>query len=127
MRSHRFIPLVALALIISLTGPYAVKAGPPPSPSVTGAAMLKGTVRLQGAVAKPKPISMAADPSCAKLHPSPALNEEVVTDAKGDLENVVVFISEGLGDRKFEPPTQPAVMEQKGCVYQPHVLAMRAD
>jgi plastocyanin len=127
MKIHRFIPLVALALIIGLTGPYAVKAGPPPSPSVTGAAVLKGTVRLQGAVAKPKPISMAADPNCAKLHSSPAFNEEVVSDAKSDLENVVIFVSEGLGDRKFDPPTQPAVMEQKGCVYQPHVLAMQAD
>lgn len=128
MRINRFISLFALSLIICWTTPSAVKAGgPPPSPGITGAAMLKGTVRFEGAVAKPKTISMAADPSCAKQHSSPVLNEEVVTDAKGDLENVVVFISEGLGDRKFEAPTQPAVMEQKGCVYQPHVLAMRAD
>jgi len=70
---------------------------------------------------------MAADPSCAKQHSTPALNEEVVADAKGALQNVVVFVADGLGDRTFDPPTQPAVIEQKGCVYQPHVLALQAN
>ena len=50
-----------------------------------------------------------------------------MADAKGELQNVIVFVAEGLGDRSFDPPTAPAVIEQKGCMYQPHVLAMRAN
>jgi plastocyanin len=88
---------------------------------------LKGTVKFQGAMPAARPINMAADPSCAKQHASPAMSQEIVADAKGDLQNVVVFVSEGLGDRTFEPPSQPATIEQKGCMYTPHVLAVRAN
>lgn len=70
---------------------------------------------------------MAADPSCAKQHAAPALMQEVETNKKGDLQDVIVFISDGLGDRTFDPPSQPVVIEQKGCLYEPHVLAMQAN
>lgn len=50
-----------------------------------------------------------------------------MTDSKGDLENVIVFVAEGLGNRTFDPPSQPIVINQKGCMYEPHVLAMRAN
>jgi plastocyanin len=43
------------------------------------------------------------------------------------LQNVIVFVADGLGDRTFDPPSQPAVIQQKGCMYQPHVLAVRAN
>jgi plastocyanin len=32
-----------------------------------------------------------------------------------------------LGDRTFDPPSQPEVIQQKGCMYQPHVVAVRAN
>lgn len=92
-----------------------------------GTVSLKGTVKFQGSVPASKPINMSADPSCAKQHSSPAMSQEIVTDAKGDLQNVVVFVSEGLDNRTFDPPSQPAVIEQKGCMYAPHVLAVRAN
>jgi hypothetical protein len=103
-----------------------VKAGGPP-PTASTTANLKGVVKFEGAVPKPRMISMAADPSCAKQHPSPVFAQEVVTDPKGDLQDVVVFVAAGLGDRTFDAPPQPAVVEQKGCMYLPHVLAVRAN
>jgi len=39
---------------------------------------------------------MSSDPSCAKTHPGPAVNEEFVTGSGGALGNVIVFVSEGL-------------------------------
>jgi len=78
-------------------------------------------------VPKGKPVSMAADPSCAKLHTAPVLSQEIVADASGGLQNAIVVISAGLGDRAYTPPSKPAVIEQKGCMYQPHVAAMQAD
>ena len=101
--------------------------GAPPNNGVAGAANLKGTVRFEGVVPKPKLISMAADPSCARQHSSPVFAQEVMTDSNGDLQNVIVFVAEGLGERTFDPPTQPVVVEQKGCMYMPHVLAVRAN
>jgi plastocyanin len=84
-------------------------------------------VRFQGKAPAPKPINMAADPSCAKVHPSPVMSQEVMVDGQGGLQNVIVFVSDGLGDRTFDPPSAPAVVDQKGCVYEPHVLAVRAN
>jgi plastocyanin len=103
-------------------------AGPASSmPSGSSTSSVKGVVKLDGIAPKSKPISMAADPSCAKLHSTGVSSQEVVADGNGGLQNVIVFIADGLGDRTFEPPSQPVVIEQKGCVYQPHVIAMRAN
>ena len=125
MKAINLISIFALALTISVSTSHTVKAGGP-SPTTTTAS-LKGTVRFEGKLPQPKPISMAADPSCARQHLSPMFAQQVMTDSKGDLQDVVVFVAEGLGDRTFEVPTLPAVVEQKGCMYLPHVLAVRAN
>jgi plastocyanin len=70
---------------------------------------------------------MAADPSCAKLHPTPVLQQDVITDGEGGLQNVAVFIADGLSAQAMEPPSQSVEIEQKGCAYQPHVVAMQAN
>ena len=127
MELKKLISIFSLTLIIGICASSAVKAGPPPNTGTAGAATLKGMVRVEGNIPKPKPISMAADPSCAKQHPGAVFSQEVVADAKGELQNVVVFVAEGLGDRSFDPPTGAAVIAQKGCLYEPHVLAMRAN
>jgi plastocyanin len=95
-------------------------------PTTTGATV-KGIVRFEGKSPAPKLLSMGMDPVCARQHPSPVTAQEVLVDTKGDLQNVVVFVADGLADRTFETPAQPVVVEQKGCLYQPHVLAMRAN
>jgi plastocyanin len=125
MDSKKLASILALMLAVCISTPHAVRAG---SPSPTSpAATVRGNVRFEGKIPVAKAISMAADPECAKQHSTPVMAQEVLTDAKGDLQNVIVFVSEGLGDRTFDAPTQPVVVEQKGCLYQPHVLAVRAN
>jgi hypothetical protein len=126
MTMKKFVSIFALILSTCLTTLQVVKAAGP-APITSGTASLKGVVKFEGTAPKAKLVSMSADSSCAKQHPSPVFAQEVVADAKGDLQNVVVFIAEGLGDRKFDPPTQPVVVEQKGCMYLPHVLAVQAN
>jgi len=115
----------ALAAGLCLVAWNGARAGGPATPT-TGSSV-HGVVHFDGKVPAPKMISMASDPACAKLHPSPVMTQEVVADSKGDLQNVIVFISEGLGDRTFDPPTQGVTVQQKGCMYEPHVLAVRAN
>ncbi len=126
MNAKKLVSVLTLSMGLSVTHPHVARAGGPPPPNTTGAAV-RGVVHFEGKVPAAKAISMAVDPVCAKQHPSPILAQEVMTDAKGDLANVVVFVSEGLGDRTFDPPAQPAVVEQKGCMYEPHVMAVRAN
>ena len=125
-RTNLFL-LIALALTIFLSSRRVVQAGSPSSPTTGNGAVIKGVVKFEGTLPKAKPISMAADQSCAKLHSGPVVDQEVATDSKGGLQNVIVFVAEGLGNQTFDPPTQAAVISQKGCEYEPHVLAVQAN
>ena len=91
-----------------------------------GTAIVKGIAKFEGALSAPTHINMNADPSCAKLHPGGVVSEDVLAAPDGGLQNVVVFVSEGLGDRTSDPPSQRVTMEQKGCIYAPHVVSVRA-
>ena len=90
-------------------------------------ATFTGTVKLEGPAPKRAPISMAKEPTCASSHKSPALTEDVVVGPDGALQNVVVYISEGLPDTSFEPPSEPVVLNQNGCSYSPHVVALQTN
>lgn len=86
---------------------------------------ITGTVKLEGAAPKGKKINMAAEPICAAAHTTPPTSEEVVAGSGGSLEYVVVYVKEGVGDRTFETPKTPVTMDQKGCMYSPHVVALQ--
>jgi hypothetical protein len=121
MKGNSLVAVTAFALAIVGATPSSMPA------SGIDSAVVKGTVKLEGALPTPAHINMASDPVCARQHSTAVSAEEIVADKNGDLQNVVVFVSEGLGDRTFDVPAQPAVIEQKGCVYQPHVLAFRVN
>jgi plastocyanin len=44
----------------------------------------------------------------------------------GDLANVFVYVKDGLDNYSFEPPKEPAKIDQQGCRYHPHVLGVMA-
>jgi len=68
-------------------------------------------------------IQMSADPYCQAQHASaPATDEEVVVGPGGELANVIVFIKNAP---PAPPPATPAVLDQKGCQYHPHVQAVQ--
>jgi plastocyanin len=125
MRKHwlHLILLAALAACLAAGGaPGAGSAAPLPP-----AATVKGTVKFQGTVPKPTHVDMSADPKCAQAHPGGATTQDIEADSKGDLQNVIVYVSQGLGDAKFDPPKEAAEIDQKGCMYQPHVVTLRAN
>ena len=120
-------PIILFALIVICTWPQpAIHAGSP-TPDTASTATVTGVVKFEGKTPAPKAISMAADPRCAKQHHAPVFSQDLVTDTKGDVQYAVVFVADGLGDRTFDQPAQPVVIDQKGCMYEPHVVAMQAN
>ena len=88
--------------------------------SIAFSGTLTGTVNFEGKTKKRKPIPMDSDPVCGSSHKdSKALSESFVVDKDKNLKNVVVW----LDNVKYsgDVTKTPAVIDQVGCVYTPHV------
>src|SRR5687767_10565397 len=87
-------------------------------------AQVTGKVTLEGTAPEMAPLDMSAVAECAAQHPDPVMEQTVVVGENAELANVVVSISaddhpEVIG----EAPADPAVIDQQGCMYNPHVLS----
>lgn len=91
--------------------------------SAAGEGKITGTVKLDGPAPHMKGIDMSKDPYCVKANANntPKM-ENVVVGGSGGLQNVVLYISEGLSSPTESTTVQ--VFDQKNCQYTPHVLAM---
>ena len=89
------------------------------------ASSITGTVTFTGKAPTLKPLAMDADPACAKKHTAPVANEMLVLGNASTMGNVMVWVSKGLPAGKTWPaPKTPAVLDQNGCQYKPHVMAL---
>ncbi|MGA8538389.1 MAG: carboxypeptidase regulatory-like domain-containing protein [Terriglobales bacterium] len=124
MKHERNRGLAAILATLVLFGIAALMIGP--RASAAGEGKITGTVKLDGTAPHMRGIDMSKDPYCVKAHANdPAHSQNVVVGSGGGLENVVLYISEGLsGSELSMKPTQVPVFDQKGCMYTPHVLAM---
>lgn len=86
--------------------------------------VVRGRVRFVGVAPKPQVMSMAANAHCSAHHRGHVMDESVVVNDDGTLRNVVVWVSGGLEGKTFAPPKEPAVLDQQGCVYTPHVVTV---
>jgi plastocyanin len=125
---------VALAAGIMSCGGGSQPAETPAAPAAsTGGGMpvdaatagsVSGMVMFDGTPPKMRPINMAAEPTCAKVHTTPAMTEDVVVGSGGALENVVVYLKGDFTKYSFPPVSTPVELDQKGCEYTPHVVAL---
>ena len=83
---------------------------------------VSGTVSFEGEAPKARKLRLDADAVCAGSHDGPVYSEEVVVN-DGKLANVFVYLKGVTGD--FAAPSEPAVLDQKGCVYQPHIVGVQ--
>ena len=128
LRFSAAIGLLALGLACSGEKQAAPPSAPPPGalrvdPAKTGT--IAGRVVFEGTPPENRPLPLSADPFCQREHPNGATFETYVVD-KGGLENVFVYVKDGLGNYYFDPPAGPAKLDQKGCIYHPHVIGVRA-
>lgn len=131
MKSKLFLTFIAsLAILMVGSGRLLGASGASSGaghPDGGSAATVVGKVKFTGTLPAATKLSMNADPSCAKLHPAPASSQDFMAGSDNTLGNVIVFISDGLGNRTFDTPTEAVTFEQKGCMYEPHVVALRAN
>jgi plastocyanin len=85
---------------------------------------ITGTVTLDGAALAPREIMLGGSPACAKLHSSPLIYPEVVTGNHGALADVIVYVKSGVENYRFAAPATPARIDQRGCMYEPHVQGL---
>lgn len=93
---------------------------------------ITGTINLNGPPPPATAIPTSADAYCAQK--SPDLKSETVVSKDGKLQNVIVYIKDGtladgkkLADYSFSTPSTEVTLDQNGCHYVPHVLAMQTN
>ena len=92
--------------------------------SFIDAGTLKGHVKYDGKAPKKKRLRMDADPVCGSSHSGPVYGENFKMAEDGSMEDALIWLknvsySDGA-------PAVPVVLDQKGCIYTPHVFGMVA-
>jgi plastocyanin len=116
--------VAGMAAALMLTATAVLTHGP--KVNAAGDFTVTGTIKLDGTPPHQKPIDMSKEPSCAAQHASkPVTTESVMVGPNGGLANVVLYISDGLSaSAASQVPSTPAEIDQKGCQYIPHVVAL---
>ena len=107
---------------------------PTPAPAATakavtaaapaaGATTLSGKVTYEGAVPAPEKVKTSADPKCQAMHPQ-GLDKKVVDVNNGGLANVFVWLKSGVTG-SYPAPATDVNLDQKGCEYHPHIIAVQ--
>ncbi len=136
VRLHRLIlPAVAALAIAACGGSDQSKSSNAISPAAAPdakkvdeatAGSISGKVVVEGALPQNAPIQMSSDPACEAASKGVPAAQETYVASDGGLQNVFVYIKDGLGNKYlFDTPTDPVKLEQKGCHYVPHVLGVR--
>jgi len=104
----------------------AIAVGVGTSVQVATAGDISGTITLKGTPPPEKAITpLKDDPNCGKLHTDTPTTHHYVVGSKGELANVFVTIKgPGIGG-KSGADAPPVSLDQKGCEYVPHILAMQ--
>jgi len=96
---------------------------PESAPSAANAGAIIGAVSFKGQPPARVPIDMSMDPACS-LTAGTNLSEQYVVN-NGKLANVFVYIKSGAAPSAAPPDARPVVLDQKGCRYAPHVIAVQ--
>jgi plastocyanin len=121
MRIRTWALLACLALVACGGGGSETRTARPATPidpATTGTVQVD--VRYSGIPPTMQELRMSSFPECAAQHQGPVLAGDMLVK-DGMVENAFVYIKDGLGDRGFAVPTEPVIIDQKGCLYVPHV------
>ena len=92
-------------------------------PGDRGHARRQGPVRRTGAGKRADQDVRGSDLRSARTRTAPTFDTFAVQD--GGLDNVFVYVKDGLGNYYFDTPTEPVTLDQTACHYEPHVFGIR--
>lgn len=135
--------VTAVSLVISMAGCAAKEEpAPPQTPAHTASAetgvaafsadpsqagQLTGVVRYAGSQTVQPTLPVRGNPECSIYHEGgEAPNEELLVSS-GMLQNAFVYVKTGLEDKRFAPPAQAVEIDNKNCLYSPHVTGAMVD
>ena len=121
--------LILGALSAACGGAQSEAPAAPPAPMVSPvdaatAGNIAGRITFDGVAPKPAAIPTNSDPNCAS-QAATVPDQSVLVGGNGGLQNVFVYVKDGLGDLRFPVPSTPVLLDQKGCLYVPHVLGIQ--
>lgn len=88
------------------------------------AAKIAGRVLIEGDVPRNPTIQMNSDPVCARAHPDGTSADTIVAE-DGGLNNVFIYVKDGLSGYQFETPSRAVLLDQQGCRYRPRVFGIQ--
>jgi plastocyanin len=84
---------------------------------------IRGTIHFSGAAPKPLKIDMSMDPACGLSKMDNMAEQYTVSGNK--LANVLIYIKSGIAPTTAAPDAPHVILDQKGCRYTPHVIAVQ--
>jgi plastocyanin len=88
-----------------------------------GSGAISGKISFAGTPPAADKIKVSADPYCQKEHKD-GLTRETVAVKDGGLKDVLVYVKSGVSGT-YPAPTEAVELDQKGCMYSPHVVALQ--
>jgi plastocyanin len=130
---HQFARLFAVVAVAALAAcggseeparqTTAAPAGAPRVDTAT-AGTVTGRIVFEGTPPENPTTRVSSDPICMRENAGGyAFENYIVKD--GGLENVFVYVKDGLANYQFDIPSEPVKLDQQGCRYMPHVLGAR--
>ena len=93
------------------------------TPAPTGSASIKGVIKFEGTAPAPEPWGGAGNAECKTLRGDTI---QLVKVSDGKLEDVFVYVKEGLPKGTYPTPTEAVSFDQKGCEFSPRVFGIVA-
>lgn len=88
------------------------------------AGTIRGRVIFEGIPPSPSPVLLGAQDGCGSLRESAPFEKLIVRE--GGVANVLLRVKRGLpAGQSWPTPSEPVVLDQRGCVFEPHVLVAR--
>jgi hypothetical protein len=88
-----------------------------------GSASVSGKVSFAGTPAAAEKIKVSADPYCQKEHKD-GLERKTVDVKDGGVKDVFVYVKTGITGT-YPAPTESVELDQQGCMYKPHLVAVQ--
>jgi plastocyanin len=97
-----------------------------PAAAPAGSAVITGRIVLEGTAPPAQVIRLDGDPQCVTAAQGEVRRtEQVVLGPDHTLQNVFVYVKDGLPGALYPAPSAPVVLDQQKCRYLPRVIGVQ--